>query len=43
VAFVDEKTHAELMAKKAKAVLTKWGDVSGQPNAWLHEEARKKG
>ena len=43
VAFVDEKTHAELMAKKAKAVLTKWGDVSGAPNAWLHEEARKKG
>ena len=43
VAFVDEKIHAELMAKKAKAVLTKWGDVSGAPNAWLHEEARKKG
>ena len=41
VAFVDEKRHAELMAKKAKAVLTKWGDVAGAPNAWLHDEARK--
>ena len=42
VAFVDAKTHAELMAKKAKAVLTKWGDVSGAPNAWLHEEAQRR-
>lgn len=31
------------MAKKEKAVKTKWNDVSGAPNAWLHEEARKKG
>ena len=43
VAFVDEKRHAEAMAKKAKAVKTKWNDVAGSPNAWLHEEARKKG
>ena len=43
VAFVDDDRHAELMAKKAKAELTKCGDVAGAPNAWLHEEARKKG
>ena len=43
VAFVDDDRHAALMAKKAKAVMTKWNDVSGAPNAWLHEEARKKG
>ncbi len=42
VAFVDDDRHAALMAKKAKAVKTKWNDVSGAPNAWLHEEARKK-
>jgi arylformamidase len=40
VAFVDEKEHARLMARKQKAVLTKFGDVAGTPNDWLHEEGR---
>lgn len=42
LAFVDDDRHAALMAKKAKAAKTKWNDVAGAPNAWLHEEARKK-
>jgi arylformamidase len=42
VAFVDEKLHAELMAKKAKAQLTKFGDVAGAPNPWLHDEGRAR-
>jgi kynurenine formamidase len=42
VAFVDDERHAALMAKKAKAVLTKFGDVAGSPNPWLHAEAVKK-
>jgi len=29
------------MAKKKKAKLTKFGDVAGAKNPWLHEEARK--
>jgi hypothetical protein len=41
VAFVPDEEHAELMAKKARAKLTKWGDCSGPENAWLHEEGRK--
>jgi kynurenine formamidase len=40
LAFVDEKEHAALMEKKQQAVLTKFGDVAGTPNAWLHEAAR---
>ena len=35
-----QRTHAELMAKKAKAKLTKFGDVAGVENEWLHEEGR---
>ena len=31
VAFVDDDEHAALMAKKAKAELTKFGDVAGAP------------
>jgi hypothetical protein len=31
------------MAKKKKARLTKFGDVAGALNPWLHEEARNKG
>ena len=42
VAFVDDDRHAALMAKKEKAAKTKWDDVAGAPNAWLHEEARKR-
>jgi len=30
-----------LMAKKKKARLTKFGDVAGALNPWLHQEARK--
>ena len=42
VAMVDDDRYAELMKKKEKAVLTKYGDVAGSKNDWLHEEARKK-
>ena len=42
LAFVPEAEHKELMQKKKKAKLTKFGDVSGSDNAWLHEEGRKK-
>ncbi len=42
VAFVDEKTHAELMKKKKKAKLTKHGDIAGALNPWLHEEGRER-
>jgi arylformamidase len=40
LAFVDDAVHAELLAKKAKAKLTRFGDVAGATNAWLHEEGR---
>ena len=30
------------MAKKAKAELTKFGDIAGAANPGLHTEARKK-
>lgn len=42
VAHVDDDRYEQLMAKKAKAELTKFGDVAGARNAWLHEEARKQ-
>jgi arylformamidase len=42
VAFVGEAEHAELMATKEKATLTRFGDVSGVDNPWLHEEARRR-
>jgi kynurenine formamidase len=42
VAMVEDKRYEQLMAKKKKARLTKFGDVAGAKNAWLHEEARKK-
>jgi arylformamidase len=41
VAFVDDKQYEELMAKKAKCKLTKFGDVARAENEWLVEEARK--
>ncbi len=42
VAFVEDDEYEELMAKKAKCELTKFGDIDGGKNAWLHEEAKKK-
>jgi arylformamidase len=42
VAMVEDGRYKELMAKKKKAKLTKFGDVAGARNAWLHKEARKK-
>jgi kynurenine formamidase len=42
LAFVDEDQHRALMAKKAKAKLTRFGDVAGTPNPWLHEEGRDR-
>jgi arylformamidase len=41
-AFVEDGRYAELMKKKSKAKLTRFGDVAGAENAWLHEEARRK-
>jgi len=41
VAMVEDRRYETLMAKKKKAKLTKFGDVAGARNAWLHEEARK--
>ena len=43
LAFVPDEEHAALMAKKAKAKLTRFGDVAGAENAWLHDEAREQG
>ncbi|MBM4395194.1 MAG: cyclase family protein [Deltaproteobacteria bacterium] len=42
VAFVDDATHAELMARKAAAKLTKHGDVAGSLNPDLHAEGRAR-
>jgi arylformamidase len=42
VAFVEDDRYEKLMAKKAKCVLTKFGDIAGARAAWLHQEARKK-
>ncbi len=42
VAMVEDDQYDSLMAKKKKATLTKFGDVAGSENKWLHEEARKK-
>ncbi|MGI5863238.1 MAG: cyclase family protein [Myxococcales bacterium] len=42
VAFVDDAKHAELMAKKEKAKLTKFGDIAGVQNDWLHDEGRAR-
>ncbi|MBE0665359.1 MAG: cyclase family protein [Chrysiogenales bacterium] len=41
VAFVEDDRYENLMAKKAKCELTKFGDIAGARAAWLHEEARK--
>ncbi len=42
VAFVDDKKYDELMAKKAKCKLTRFGDVARAENEWLVEEARQR-
>jgi kynurenine formamidase len=42
VAMVDDDRYEELMAKKQKCTLTKYGDVSPAENQWLLDEARKK-
>ena len=41
LAFVDDAEHAALMARKAKAKLTRFGDIAGVDNPVLHEEARR--
>jgi arylformamidase len=43
VAFVEDERHEDLMKKKARARLTRFGDIAGSENAWLHDEARKRG
>ncbi|MGV8038938.1 MAG: cyclase family protein [Thermoanaerobaculaceae bacterium] len=42
LAFVPDDEHSALMATKAKAQLTRFGDAAGAPNPWLHEQARTK-
>ncbi len=42
VAFVEDDEYDELMAKKAKCELTKYGDVSRAGSQWLIDEARKR-
>jgi hypothetical protein len=42
VAMVEDDRYEALMVKKKKAKLTRFGDVAGALNDWLHEEARKK-
>jgi arylformamidase len=42
LAFVDDHEHARLMATKATARLTRFGDVAGIENPDLHAEARKR-
>ena len=42
LAFVDDDEHAELMAKKDQAKLTKHGDIAGVQNDWLHDEGRAR-
>jgi len=39
--MVEDDRYEALLAKKKKAQLTKFGDVAGALNPWLHEEARK--
>jgi kynurenine formamidase len=42
VAMVEDDRYEELMKKKAKCKLTKYGDVSPSENEWLIKEAQKK-
>jgi arylformamidase len=41
VAIVDEDRYRKLMEKKRRAKLTRFGDIAGGLNEWLHKEARK--
>jgi arylformamidase len=42
VAMVEDKRYEKLMARKKKAKLTRFGDVAGARNPWLHDEAKNK-
>jgi arylformamidase len=42
VAMVDDDRYEKLMAKKKKAKLTRFGDIAGGLNEWLHQEARER-
>lgn len=42
VAFVDDDTYKEVMEKKSRAKLTKFGDVARAENEWLVEEGRAR-
>lgn len=42
VAMVEDDLYKELMEKKKKAKLTRFGDVAGSENPWLHDEGRKR-
>ena len=42
LAFVPHEEHNELMQKKATAKLTRFGDISGPENEWLHAEGRAR-
>ncbi len=42
LAFVPEEEHQRLMKKKAKAALTRFGDIAGAKNEWLHAEGRAR-
>jgi arylformamidase len=41
LAFVPDDEHEALMAKKAKAARTRFGDIAGAANEWLHDRARR--
>ncbi len=42
VAFVDDAEYDKLMATKAKAKLTRFGDIAGVENEWLHKEGQAR-
>ncbi len=42
LAFVPEDEHRELMARKQRATLTRFGDVAGDANPDLHQEGRAR-
>jgi hypothetical protein len=42
VFYAEDDRHEELIKKKAKADLTRFGHIAGFRNLWVHEEARKR-
>jgi hypothetical protein len=40
--MVEDDRYDALMSKKGKAQLTKFGDVAGALNPWLHEEGKTR-